>query len=45
MIGAASLPLEETEPLFLLAFAIIEYNENKIEEALGRLKKIVYLNP
>ena len=29
----------------MLAFAIIEYNENKIEEALGRLKKIVYLNP
>jgi tetratricopeptide (TPR) repeat protein len=39
------LPLDETEPLFLLALAIIDYNENKIEDALGKLKKIIFLNP
>ena len=43
--GAASLPPEETEPLILLALAIIDYNENKIEDALGRLKRIIHINP
>ena len=39
------MPLQESEPLIFLALAIIDYNENKIDDALANLKKIININP
>ena len=45
MSGASILPPEKTEPLVLLAMAIISYNEKGPKDALPFLKKMAELNP